>query len=123
MEDKPEIKDIDEFQKYIRQRPEKIEKNEKATFNSIIWWSDKRTKFLILYQFAFDTLTCSTMSTKCERVFSAAKKMITPKRNALSERVIEACECLKAWRRKEVISVTIDATRKRKADAIEENEE
>jgi hypothetical protein len=42
------------------------------------------------------------MPTECERVFSAAKKTITPERNALSERVIEACECLKAWWRNKV---------------------
>jgi hAT family C-terminal dimerisation region len=47
------------------------------------------------------------MSTECERVFSAAKKMISPERNALSGRVIEACECLKAWWRNKVISITI----------------
>ena len=63
------------------------------------------------------------MSTECERVFSAAKKTITPERNALSERVIEACECLKAWWRNKVISVTIEAARKRKASATEEDEE
>ena len=36
MEDEPEIEGTDEFQRYTRQRPEKIEKNEKATFNPII---------------------------------------------------------------------------------------
>ena len=63
------------------------------------------------------------MLTECERVFSSAKKIITPERNALSERVIEACECLKAWWRNKVISVAVEATRKRKASAIEEDEE
>ena len=68
-------------------------------------------------------LTCPAILTEYERVFSAAKKIITPERNALSKRVIKTYECLKAWRRDEAISVTIDATRKRKAGAIEENEE
>lgn len=88
-----------------------------------MWWSGKRIKFPSFYQFAFDTLACPAMSTECERVFSAAKKTITPERNALSERVIEACECLKAWWRNKVISVTIEAARKRKASATEEDEE
>ena len=123
MKDEPEIEGTDEFQRYTRQRPEKIEKDEKATFNPIMWWFGKRTKFLILYQFTFNMLIYSVMSTECERVFSSTKRTITPKRNALSERIIEACECLKAWWRNKVISVAVEATRKRKASATEKNEE
>jgi hypothetical protein len=37
------------------------------------------------------------MLTECERVFSSAKKLITPERNNLREDIIKACECLKAW--------------------------
>ena len=68
-------------------------------------------------------LICLTMLTECERVFSSAKRTITPERNALSERIIEACECLKAWWRNKVISVAVEATRKRKTSATEEDEE
>ena len=46
---------------------------------------------------ALDTLSISAMSTKCERVFSSAKKFITPMRSLLKEDIIEATECLKAW--------------------------
>ncbi len=63
------------------------------------------------------------MLTKCEQVFSTAKKIIILERNVLSKRVIKACKYLKAWQYNEAISVTIDVTRKRKAGAIEENEE
>jgi hypothetical protein len=37
------------------------------------------------------------MSSECERVFSSAKKLLTPERNALADDVIEATECLEAW--------------------------
>ena len=37
------------------------------------------------------------MSAECERVFSSAKKLITPERNRLNEQIIEASECLKNW--------------------------
>jgi len=43
------------------------------------------------------------MSTECERLFSSAKKLLTPERNALSEDIIDACECLKAWWKKGLI--------------------
>ena len=40
------------------------------------------------------------MSAECERVFSSAKKLITPERNRLHEQIIEASECLKnGWDR------------------------
>jgi hypothetical protein len=37
------------------------------------------------------------MSAECERVFSSAKKLITPERNRLAEEIIEASEWLKNW--------------------------
>ena len=66
------------------------------------------------------------MSTECEGVFSGAKNTITSGRNALNDRVIEACECLKAWWRNKVISGAIEPkTRglKTKAEAMEEDDE
>ena len=36
MEDEPEIEGTNEFQRYTHQRPKKIEKDKKATFNPII---------------------------------------------------------------------------------------
>ena len=46
---------------------------------------------------ALDTLSIPAMSAECDRVFSSAKKLITPERNALADDTIEVCECLKAW--------------------------
>jgi hypothetical protein len=66
------------------------------------------------------------MSTDCERVFSAAKKTITSRRNALSDKVIKACEFLKAWWRNKVISGATEPKTsgpKRKAAAMEEDDE
>jgi hAT family C-terminal dimerisation region len=37
------------------------------------------------------------MSAECERMFSSAKKLISPERNRLHEEMIEASECLKNW--------------------------
>jgi hypothetical protein len=128
MEEEPEIDDdADEFQRYTGQRPHKIAKEDKAAFNPITWWSEQRLKFPSLHQFAFDTLACPAMSTECERVFSAAKKTVSSDRNRLSDEVIEACECLKAWWRNGVISgalaATTKTTRKRKVNATEEDKE
>jgi hAT family C-terminal dimerisation region len=61
-----------------------------------------RAKMTSLH-YALDTLSCPAMSAECERVFSSAKKLITPERNQLGEDIIEACECLKAWWRNSLI--------------------
>ena len=74
-----------------------------TTFNPIKWWISKVSTFPTLYRHALDTLSCPAMSTECERVFSSAKKLLIPEINALSEDIIEACECLKAWWRKDLI--------------------
>jgi hypothetical protein len=66
------------------------------------------------------------MSTECERVFFAAKKTITLERNALSDKIIEACECLKAWWRNKVIFEAIESKAsgpKRKAVVMKEEDE
>jgi hAT family protein len=68
-------------------------------FNPISWWSqpDSEAAFPSLQRWAFDTLSCPATSCECERVFSSAKKLITPERNKLADDIIEALECLKAW--------------------------
>jgi hypothetical protein len=43
------------------------------------------------------------MSTECERVFSSAKKLFISERNHLTEHIIDACERLKVWWKKELI--------------------
>jgi hAT family C-terminal dimerisation region len=37
------------------------------------------------------------MFAECERVFSSAKKLITPERSRLYLEIIEASKCLKNW--------------------------
>jgi len=49
------------------------------------------------FPLAFDTLAIPVMSSECEKIFSSAKKLLTPERNALADDIIEATECSKAW--------------------------
>ena len=44
------------------------------------------------------------MATQCERVFSAARRTLTPEKNALGLKVLEACECLRWWWRNRVVT-------------------
>jgi hypothetical protein len=50
-----------------------------------------------LHLWAFNVLAVPAMSAECERMFSSAKKLISPERNRLHEQMIEASECLKNW--------------------------
>jgi hypothetical protein len=59
------------------------------------------------------------MSIKCERVFSDAKYIIISERNRLSESIIEAYECLKAWLKKRIIANASPGTKKRKVREME----
>jgi hypothetical protein len=45
---------------------------------------------------ALDTLSILAMSTKCKRVFSSRKKLLSPQRCRIKEDLIEASECPKA---------------------------
>ena len=45
----------------------------------------------------FDVLSISLMSVKCERVFSAVGYLITGRRNAMKEDIINVIVCLRAW--------------------------
>ena len=84
---------------YVNSKPKETD----TMFNLIDWWIDKNATYTTLYQYFLDILSCSVMSTECERVFSSAKKLLTPERNPLTEDIIETCECLKAWWKKELI--------------------
>jgi hAT family C-terminal dimerisation region len=91
-----------EFERYLKQAPLVVERS--SDFNPLKWWDDHKAEFPTLYLDAWDTLPIPAMSAECERVFSSAKIMLTPERNALKEDIIEAAECLRAWWKDDFIS-------------------
>src|SRR2546423_10561583 len=88
----------DKFQQFIYATPTTVAKND-THWNPINWWIDesKKGNYDTLHLYAPDHLPCPAMATQCERVFSAARRTLTPERNALGLKVLEACECLR-WR-------------------------
>jgi hypothetical protein len=84
-----------EFEVYIRQDPDEVQRIDEI--NPVQWWASKKLNFPTLRLLAFDVLSIPAMSAECERVFSSAKKMITPDRSGLNNDIVEACECLKYW--------------------------
>jgi hAT family C-terminal dimerisation region len=103
-QDEDDLLPPDEFQRYIRGTLTTVAKND-AYWNPIAWWIDESNKgtYDSLHLYALDQLSCPAMATECERVFSAAKQTLSPERNALGPKVIEACECLRWWWRTGVV--------------------
>lgn len=52
---------------------------------------------------ALDFLTIQAMSAECERLFSAAGRMVTPLRSRLDADMIGMCQVLRSWLREGVI--------------------
>ena len=65
--------------------------------NPIDWWRKKKEVYPQLYQYALNLLAIPATSCACERVFSSAKRLITPQRSRLSDDAIEEIECLRNW--------------------------
>ena len=83
---------------FISATPTTIAKND-THWNPINWWIEENQKgnYDTLHLYARDHLSCPAMATQCERVFSAARRTLTPEWNALGLKILEACECLKWW--------------------------
>lgn len=73
-------------------------------FSPLQWWVGQMKEMPTLAAYALDLLCCPAMSAECERVFSGAKLMLTPNRNALACETLEACECLRVWWMRGIIS-------------------
>jgi hypothetical protein len=62
------------------------------------WWRERgEALYPTLATMAYDLFAMPGMSSECERVFSAAKRVITDDRYSLKPDIIEADLCLKNW--------------------------
>lgn len=113
---------IDHFERYIASDPLPAPEDEKQHFDVIGYWLDRRQGEPELAQFALDVLSIPVMSDDNERSFSAAKDMITDRRNRLNEDIIEASQCLKQWlgvSEKEPIEQAFDQVQMNELDELE----
>lgn len=61
------------------------------------YWHAQRFKYPRLSRMALDFMTVQAMSAECERLFSAAGRMVTPLRNQLEASTIAICQVLRSW--------------------------
>ncbi|EJP69829.1 restless-like transposase [Beauveria bassiana ARSEF 2860] len=67
------------------------------------YWHERRRRYPRLSRMAMDFLTIQAMSAECERLFSAAGRMVTPLRSRLDADMIGMCQVLRSWLRAGVI--------------------
>ncbi|TDJ70675.1 hAT transposon family protein, partial [Pseudomonas putida] len=67
------------------------------------YWHERRRRYPRLSRMALDFLTIQAMSAECERLFSAAGRMVTSLRSRLDADMIGMCQVLRSWLRAGVI--------------------
>ncbi|KAJ6439221.1 restless-like transposase [Purpureocillium lavendulum] len=63
------------------------------------YWHSLRSKYPRLSIMALDFLSIPPMSAECERLFSAAGRMVAPIRSRLEANIIGMAQCLRSWLR------------------------
>ncbi|PNP52918.1 hypothetical protein FNYG_15795 [Fusarium nygamai] len=69
----------------------------------LAYWHEKRFKYPNLSRMALDFLTIQPISAECERLFSAAGRMVNPLRHQLEAQIIGMCQVLRSWLRAGII--------------------
>lgn len=67
--------------------------------NPIHYWINKKSRYPRLSRMALDFLTIQPMSAECERLFSAAGKIVSGLRTDLDAEIIAICQVLRSWYR------------------------
>ncbi|KAF1732560.1 putative AC transposase [Beauveria bassiana] len=67
------------------------------------YWRERRRRWPRLSRMALNFLTIQAMSAECERLFSAAGRMVTPLRSRLDADMIGMRQVLRSWLRAGVI--------------------
>ena len=89
---------VDEFEHYCQASTTSLHSGPPV----LEWWISNEAKYPELSQWAYDVHSIPAMSAECERVFSSAGQLLTKQRNRLLDDIVEANECLLAWRRAEL---------------------
>ena len=89
---------IDEFKHYCQASTNSLHLSPPV----LEWWISNEAKYPERSHLSYDVHSIPAMSAECERVFLSAGQLLTKKRNQLLNNIVEANECLLAWRRSEL---------------------
>lgn len=70
-----------------------------STLPPLQWWLQHENEYPELTKWALDVHSIPATSAECERVFSSAGRLLAPRQHRLSDDILEANECLMAWKR------------------------
>ena len=90
----------DEYQTYCQALP--VQASDLPHGSPISWWSSHEGTYPNLAKWAYDLLSIPAMSAECERAFSSCGLLLEPRRNRLLDDIVEANECLRAWKRQDL---------------------
>ncbi|KAJ6436908.1 P-loop containing nucleoside triphosphate hydrolase protein [Purpureocillium lavendulum] len=79
------------------------ETGDSSVDDPLTYWHDRRFKYPNLSRMALDFLTIQPMSAECERLFSAAGRMVSPLRHQLEAQIVGMCQVLRSWLRAGII--------------------
>ena len=106
---KPQVQaSNDQLNSFITATP--VELANETDEDLIAWWMRPSNPWKALHQQALDLLYIPAMSAEVERVFSSAKRLVTPNRNRLNDETIEILQLLKYWWDQQVIAQAMTKT-------------
>ena len=113
----------DEWDAWMAELPDP---NDQYVTDPIVYWFVRQFKYSRLSQMALDTLTIPAMSAECERLFSAAGRLLNSSRSSLDIVIASMCMALRSWLRadnlhdEEVDQTIISVAERVEQDALEQ---
>ncbi|KAK8013477.1 hypothetical protein PG991_009070 [Apiospora marii] len=113
----------DEWDAWMAELPDP---DDRYVTDPIVYWFIRRFKYPRLSQMALDTLTIPAMSAECERLFSAAGRLLNSTRSSLEIVIVSMCMALRPWLRagilhdEEVDQTVISVVERVEQDTLEQ---
>jgi hypothetical protein len=85
----------DEFERWLSTKNDVYSKHD----NPLEYWSAKRFEYPRVAKMAIDVLSIPAMAAECERTFSSAGSMVSPRRHRLDASTIAVTQTVRSWLR------------------------
>ncbi|KAF5137685.1 putative AC transposase [Metarhizium anisopliae] len=83
----------DEFERWLRTKQDVYTKHD----NPLQYWSAKRFEYPRVAKMAIDILSIPAMAAECERTFSSAGSMVSPRRTRLDSSTVSVAQTVRSW--------------------------
>ena len=83
----------DEFERWLRTKQDVYTKHD----TPLQYWSAKRFEYPRVAKMAIDILSIPAMAAECERTFSSAGSMVSPRRTRLDSSTVSLAQTVRSW--------------------------